>query len=177
MKNKLLFLAFFFTVNTSSYGFTVAENYIFYNVKNTYNQQDSSILDLNNARTKAEFRAIRMLAKTTTWLVLATVFTLGFSMIPALILAIVMFAKFRKYYDIFEEMSPDDPNYAFLKKTKKLVTTAFLLALIASVLVFLFFSTEGDFSILEPEFFALIAALIFVLIEWLGFKTNKIIDK
>ena len=177
MKNKLLFLAFFFAVNTSSYGFTTAENDIFYNVKNTHNQQDSSILDLNNTKIKAEFRAIRMLAKTTTWLVLATVFTLGFSMIPALILAIVMFAKFRKYYDIFEEMGPYDPNYAFLKKTKKLVITSLLLALIGSVLTSLFFITEGNFLTLQPEFFAFIGAIIFVLIEWLSFRTNKIIDK
>ena len=90
----------------------------------------------------------------------------------------IAFSKYQKYKDVYDEMKPDDANYAFLKKLNRLVLTALLVPFTPIALLLLFLGGIGDFEPSERVMaFSFLAALVFVVIECFGLKTNKIIDK
>ena len=182
MKNIFYLLLLFFVVNIPfSSAFSInkfSKNRVFYNVKNTHNQSDTSIIDIENLSTKAELQSIKILARTAIGLSLGAIVTLGLSLIPALIIGVIAFSKYQKYKQIYDEMKPDDANYAYFKKLNRMVSVALLIPFTPIALIILFLGGVGDFSPSERTVaFSLFAALLFVLIECFGFRTNKIIDK
>ena len=182
MKNIFYLSILFFVANIPfASGFSTnkfSKNSIFYNIKNADNQIDTSIIDIENFEVKEELRSIKMLAKTAIGLSVGGLVTFGLSLIPALVIGVIAFSKYQKYKDIYDEMKPDDANYAFLKKLNRLVLTALLVPFTPIALLLLFLGGIGDFEPGERVMaFSFLAALVFVVIECFGLKTNKIIDK
>ena len=182
MKNIFYLSLIFFVANipfTSAFSTNkFSKNNVFYNVKSTCNQLDTSIIDIEEYDTKAELRSIKILAKTAIGLSIGAIVTLGLSLIPALIIGVIAFSKYQKYKQIYDEMKPDDANYAYFKKLNRTVSVALLVPFTPIALLLLFLGGIGDFEPSERVLaFSFLAALIFVFIEWFGFQTNKITDK
>ena len=181
MKNILLLLFFLVFIQIQSIfavSGTNTNNFIF-NVKNTHNQIDTSIIDLEDYETRAEIKSIRTLSTIAIVLSAASLLTFGLSLIPAAIIGIIAFSKFRKYKEKLDSLDSDDDNYLFLKSTKRRVLLALLLSLIPFLFLVLalFVLTDGEFIDEGIKSMGLLAGITFILLEWFNFETNKTVDK
>ena len=103
--------------------------------------------------------------------------TFGLSLVPATILGIVAFSKFRKYKEKLDSLDSDDDNYLLLKSTKTRVLLALMFSLIPFLFLALFILTDGEFVDGGIKSMGLLAGITFILLEWFGFETNKVADK